>query len=100
MIEAEEPWGFIVTRTLHVVEWERGDPRPACGNQQVQATADGIRYRWSVEPDFTDPIFGSADGRPVCKHCIEADHMRETFYAERAALSAAHNAGRTRKENP
>lgn len=75
MSDLPEPWGFVVTATLHIPML--GDiEKTMCWDRRVAAIAESMRERWR-DPNYRfdadeAPIYGRAGGRPVCQKCVKA----------------------------
>lgn len=100
--EDREPWGLIVTGTLHLLGHGLG---PACRRSDVTALVERAKaaHRWEWENgrwEWIDgeaearPIVGYADGRPVCRRCIARDRQLAVFYSERAEQADSYNSER------
>lgn len=84
-------WGIIVTRTCHLVAPGQGLD-PACRNDAVERTMEGLRRRYRTGDRGAPPIFGRADGRPACRDCIRNLDRLAARAQETAAEARAHNA--------
>lgn len=71
MTDPHGPWGIIVTRTLHMCPPNSID-RPACFNAVVTEAMEQLRDVYRSGERNVPPIFGYAEHRPVCRHCVRA----------------------------
>lgn len=97
MLTPEQPWGIVVTPTLHLIDYRDRTPVPLCGDDRVVALLEALRRQWKTlqdehaPPELYQPAFAYADGRPVCRRCIACARRKADHFASLADEAAAHN---------
>lgn len=82
------PWGIAVTGTLHLA-WPGF--APACGDDRVQLIVDGVRRRYRSGDYDAPPIYGLAEGRPVCRRCISTLRRADELIVEAIEVAESYN---------
>lgn len=77
---APNPWGIVVTRTLHL---SHPGLEPACRDYRVERAMADLRRRYRAGERDAPMIYGYADGRPVCRRCIATIEGRIAYQQER-----------------